>query len=473
MMDIEKPKDIPRFRRILFEQWYRFLPKLKPQKPWLSKNDIVIGSSGEDSPSCIYVGKSNEYDTNSCDIWMDTDRAHIIYIMGKRRSGKSYTLGALAEGLVSKQWINQMKDHQAVIVFDSLNVFWGMQYLASMEGKERISELERWGMKEEKVPVDFYFPHGYKRDYYPDGFTEFSLSLKDLEPTDWCFMFGLDPIADPLGQLFMDLITSLQEQDEITFSDVHSKLESSSIKNRYEQKTLDAAFRRVRALELAKIFDSLSIPVQEVFKEGRVSVLLLRDLEQELRTTVVGVLTRKIFQARGITDECEKRLELLSKSSVSSYKEEIRKLQLLLEKERTPRGWVLMDEAHNYVPAARRPPSKGPLVKYVKEGRNIGLSAAFATQSPSALDASIQANLDIGIVHSLSRDQDILTAYNMRNTSDFERAKIGSREIQRNLFKEIARDLKLGYCMISSETVNRLFTIKIRPRLSVHGGKEY
>jgi len=392
--------------------------------------------------------------------------------MGKRRSGKSYTLGVLAEGLISKQWINQMKKLQAVIVFDSLNVFWGMQYPASMGGRENAVELATWKTSEERLPVDFYYPHGYRRDYYPAEFSEFSISLKDLQPTDWCFMFELDPIADPLGQLFMDLITSLQEQDEISFSDIFSKLESAQIKKRYERKTLAAAFRRVKSLEVSKIFGGSSTTVQDVFKEGKISVLLLRDLEQELRTTVVGVLTRKIFQARGITDECEKRLELLQMSP-STHKEEIEKLQLLLKKERTPRGWILIDEAHNYIPSKSRPPSKGPLVKYVKEGRNIGLSGAFATQSPSALDASIQANLDTGIIHNLSRDQDILAAYNMRNTSDFERAKMGSREISKNLFKEICRDLELGYCTISSDTTNRLFTMKIRPRVSVHGGREY
>jgi hypothetical protein len=362
---------------------------------------------------------------------------------------------------------------QAVIVFDSLNVFWGMQYSANMEGEQKKNELKLWGFKEEKIPVIFYYPRGYRQDYYPSELREFSISIKDIEPVDWCYMFDLDPIADPLGQLFMDLISSLQLQPNVSFSDIYNRLESEEIKDRYEQKTKNAAFRRVKSLELSNVFGDASLSISEVFKEGFVSVFLLRDLPQELRTTVVGVITRKIFQARGITDECEKRLELLTKAAQSSSSAEIKKLKGLLEKERTPRGWILIDEAHNYVPSVSSPPSKGPLVKFVKEGRNMGLSAAFATQSPSALDASIQANLDIGLIHSLSRDQDILAAYNMRNTSDFERARIGSSEITKNIFKDVNRDLNLGYCMVSSETANRLFTIKIRPRVTVHGGREY
>jgi DNA helicase HerA-like ATPase len=393
--------------------------------------------------------------------------------MGKRRSGKSYTLGVIAEGLISHQWINQMKEPQAVLVFDTLNVFWGMQYPAGFGGSENTDELTKWGVKEEKLPADFYYPHGYKMEYYPEEFREFSLSLMDLEPTDWCFMFQLDPIVDPLGQLFMDVISSMKDKRTFSFSDIYLRLESLEVKDRYEPKTLDAAYRRAKSLEMSRVFSSKSEAVSGIFKDNRISVLLLRDLEPELRTTVIGVITRKLFQARGMTDECEKRLSLLIKTPSDANRKEISRLQLLLKKQRTPRGWILIDEAHNYVPAVSTPPSKGPLVKYVKEGRNIGLSAVFATQSPSALDASIQANLDIGIVHNLSREQDISAAYSMRNTADFERAKVGSREIKKDLFQEVVRDLTLGYCVVSSDTANRLFAMKVRPRISIHGGKEY
>jgi hypothetical protein len=471
-MSISKPSNVPEFRRVLFEQRYRFLPQLVSQKLWLSHTDIIVGASNQRSSSFIYLGKSNEYDTNSYNIWMDTDRAHVVYIMGKRRSGKSYTLGVIAEGLISKQWISQMKEPQAVLVFDTLNVFWGMQYPAEVGGSENVQELTNWGITEEKLAVDFYYPRGYKMEYYPAEFREFSLSLMDLEPTDWCFMFEVDPIVDPLGQLFMDLISSLKDQGSFTFSDIYKRLECNTYKERYEPKTLDAAYRRAKSLETSKIFGGKFESVAEIFKENRICVLLLRDLEPELRTTVIGVITRKLFQARGITDECEKRLSLLMKMPTDLNKKEINRLQALLKK-RTPRGWILIDEAHNYVPSISTPPSKGPLVKYVKEGRNIGLSAAFATQSPSALDASIQSNLDIGIIHDLSRDQDISVAYGMRNTGDFERAKLGLREITKNIFQEVVRDLTLGYCIVSCDTANRLFAMKVRPRVSVHGGKEY
>ena len=251
-MSTIRPSNVPEFKHVLFEQKYRFLPQLNAKKIWSTRTDIIVGASNQRSSSCIHLGKSNEYDTSSNNIWMDTDRAHVVYIMGKRRSGKSYTLGVLAEGLISKQWINQMKEPQAVLVFNTLNVFWGMQFPAEIGGTENLQELTNWDIKEEKLAADFYYPHGYKMEYYPSDFKEFSLSLMDLEPIDWCFMFEVDPIADPLGQLFMDLISSLKEQPTFAFSDVYLRLESDIYKERYESKTLDAAFRRAKSLEVSK-----------------------------------------------------------------------------------------------------------------------------------------------------------------------------------------------------------------------------
>ena len=161
-MSAIKPSNVPEFKSVLFEQKYRFLPQLSAQKLWSSRTDIIIGATNQRSSSCIYLGKSNEYDTNSNNIWMDTDRAHVVYIMGKRRSGKSYTLGVIAEGLISKQWINQMKEPQAVLVFDTLNVFWGMQYPAGVGGNENKQELSNWDLKKKSSPLIFTILAGTK-----------------------------------------------------------------------------------------------------------------------------------------------------------------------------------------------------------------------------------------------------------------------------------------------------------------------
>jgi hypothetical protein len=70
---------------------------------------LLAGQNAERSTfDAIFMGKHAE--TPHRGVWMDVRGAHVLYVMGKRRSGKSYTLGAIAEGLVSDTWIRQGRE---------------------------------------------------------------------------------------------------------------------------------------------------------------------------------------------------------------------------------------------------------------------------------------------------------------------------------------------------------------------------
>jgi DNA helicase HerA-like ATPase len=185
---------------------------------------------------------------------------------------------------------------------------------------------------------------------------------------------------------------------------------------------------------------------------------------------------------RGISCECEKRAEIKLREASSAKGKDIKKatqLQQEAEKlndkarEGLSRGWILIDEAHNYIPQVGIIGSKGPLKKFVNEGRNIGLSIAVTTQQPSGLDSAIRRNADILIVHSITMKSDIEVTENMLNTavpSDFE---VNKKTISANVFERMARGLQIGYAIISCPNANRIFVSKIRPRVSAHGGTEY
>lgn len=72
--------------------------------------DIIIGRDESDKKrfgkkGLIYVGKSfvtmGQYTSLSNPIYVDVARSHVILVSGKRGSGKSYTLGVIAEELAS------------------------------------------------------------------------------------------------------------------------------------------------------------------------------------------------------------------------------------------------------------------------------------------------------------------------------------------------------------------------------------
>ena len=139
-----------------------------------------------------------------------------------------------------------------------------------------------------------------------------------------------------------------------------------------------------------------------------------------------------------------------------------------------PRSWIIIDEAHNYVPARGAIASRKPLKKYVDEGRNLGLSIVVATQQPSGLDPSLQRNADMLLIHSLSHHDDIVAAEGMINTAPPAEVTVDRQKIEGGRsFETLVRNLPLGYALASTDRANRLFPIRIRPRVTVHGGTDY
>jgi hypothetical protein len=210
---------------------------------------------------------------------------------------------------------------------------------------------------------------------------------------------------------------------------------------------------------------------------------LLRDLDQAMRSVLVALITKRAMQLRGISEQHERMIPIhiarASKLDSSDPKGALQERQLA-EQCRCdalaglPRSWIIIDEAHNYVPARGAIASRKPLKKYVDEGRNLGLSIVVATQQPSGLDPSLQRNADMLLIHSLSHHDDIVAAEGMINTATPTEVTVDRQKIEGSRsFETLVRNLPLGYALASTDRANRLFPIRIRPRVTVHGGTDY
>src|SRR5579859_1984132 len=88
----------------------------------ISSNNFVTSLTTKRNESdAIFLGKLAEVQRMQNNVWLDTFGAHAIYIMGKRRSGKSHTLGVIAEGLVANSWLKVGSQSQAVLLLDTMN----------------------------------------------------------------------------------------------------------------------------------------------------------------------------------------------------------------------------------------------------------------------------------------------------------------------------------------------------------------
>lgn len=469
------------------------------EAPQFQKDNVLVGQLANGTElKTIFLGKLAEYG-KSLNIWLDCEGAHAIYVMGKRRAGKTYTLGVLIEGLASNNWIRQGSKEQAILVLDTMNVFITMPHNVEEIYKEKSKELEelkKWRLKSEDFNIVLFYPRGTNVPT-EDVSEEITIKPSDLDDKDWAMLFDLDTYRDPMGQLIGDLYEKvvlkgyvdlnrkrIDSNQNYSIKDLLDCLnDCEEIQIGYHPDTIRAVKARFKAIERLPVFSETGVDIKKIFVKGQISILLLRDIDQNLRSLLIGILVKKIMKLRSISDRF-KRQYIVYKGQFESFKEggDEKKAKEAYEKYQQykqkaqkglPRGWIIIDEAHNYMPARGITPSGEPLGKYVNEGRNLGLSIVMATQNPSALEPSIRRNADILIIHSMSMRDDISTAGGMVNTLIPDTFDFGGERFSSRVFEQLVRSLPIGYAVISNDTINRVFVTKIRPRITVHGGIEY
>jgi hypothetical protein len=468
--------------------------------PEFVTDNLLIGGDSGGGVEGIFLGKLSEFGHNNMgkNLWLDTRGAHAIYIMGKRRSGKTYTLGTIAEGLASNSWLKQGSTQQAILILDTLNVFITMPNLVAgvyPQSSSVLSELKKWSMPEETIPLCFYYPKGTQP---PPAAAALEMTIRpnELDAEDWAGLFELDTFSDPMGQLMAELYERVKiegysdsnsswhpAKSDFSIQDLLQALDEDQQLMRFDVRTMEGLRRRLKAVARLPIFSDRGIDVSNIFLPGQISIALLAELDQQVRGLLIGVLVKKIMQLRRVADRYERlamveatRLEREREATGSPSSVTKKKLEdyLTKAKEGLARGFVIIDEAHNYIPARGLIASKEPLKKYVNEARNIGLSIVVATQQPSGLDSSIRRNADVLIIHSMSMRDDIDAAQGMINTYVPEYINVEGRDMTGSrAFEQLVRSLDLGYAVLSSDRANRICVLKIRPRLTVHGGIDY
>ena len=142
---------------------------------------------------------------------------------------------------------------------------------------------------------------------------------------------------------------------------------------------------------------------------------------------------------------------------------ELKKIGVDVEETGMPMVWLAVDEAQLFLPNNKEVLSKDVLInEWMRQGRQPGLSLVLATQRPSALESEVLSHSDIIICHRLTAQEDIDALSRIRPTymhSDIKESikKIGDEK---------------GVALIIDDTSESAHIIKIRPRLSWHGGAE-
>jgi hypothetical protein len=445
-----------------------------------SRNEIVIGRTIDNiSGAATFIGKAAESGHFDKKVWLDLEGAHAIYVMGKRRGGKSHTLAVICEGLVSGNWITDVSKQQSVLVFDTMNVFLTMDQPNS-EVANAGADDDNWNLPKILPPIQIFKPGGTANI---EGYAipEIHLGAHDLTAEEWIQTFELDQYGDVLGHLIFDAYERVRfsgYQTNAGYVDPASQFGVAELERciaqcpqlgAFRDETRQAAIRRFRSLSRNSMFDDLGLDLKTLLEPGKITVLLLRDLPSETRELFVAVLIRRIMEGRSETEHYERLLKSRKDADVR-----LRKEWQTRAEHGVPRCWLVIDEAHNYIPNGRSAISKRPLKRLIDEGRNLGISIVAATQQPSGLDASIQRNADILLIHPMSMEEDVKAAAGMLNTIWPKRTSIAKGgNLKRCDFFDAVRSLPRGYAIASSETLARVLPVRIRPRLTDSGGRGY
>ena len=134
--------------------------------------DIVVGRYEKDREKLgllgtvligkqyIQMGRTTSLSNN---VYLDIARSHVVFICGKRGSGKSYTMGAIAEGMTMLP--ENIKENLSFILLDTMGIYWTMKY----PNKQDEDLLAKWVMKGQSLDVRIFTPYLYHEDYKRKG----------------------------------------------------------------------------------------------------------------------------------------------------------------------------------------------------------------------------------------------------------------------------------------------------------------
>jgi hypothetical protein len=462
---------------------YRLTPE-----PIESTGDIIAGDAACRERDRILLGKLAESGPRR-QIWLDVSGEQVVAIVGKRGTGKSYSLGVLLEGFAAGPGNSELallNTPRAGLVLDIMDIFWSSQLTLSDSGSSELRRqyqaMTRGGFTSRALAVDVWIPAGFEKPAVdPPGLTSLRINASDLSLDDWGSLFEVDIYAEPRGMLIADAVAhvgrdgyrgtdgaAVAARANFSFGDLLACLENDAdILQNYQDVTLRSVRQRMTTYQSLALFSGAGTPLTALLRPFRVSVLMLARLPDALKRVVVAVILRRVGRDRQEASIAQKRLDLDS----SLEETEVQRLQNLINST-IPRTWVMMDEAHVLAGANESTVASEALVKFAKEGRNYGLSLAVATQQPSALESRLMSQVETLLVHQLTSPDDAAVATRaMRSPGPEAIALDGVDSDMGKLLRRLSQGEAVFSCG-NAPNLRRSCVFAVRPRITAHGGYE-
>ncbi|MCK5177079.1 MAG: ATP-binding protein [Candidatus Aenigmarchaeota archaeon] len=418
--------------------------------------DIIIGRDEEDKKKyggsgCgfiakHFVGNKNEaHLTNQ--IKLDLCRPHIVGLFGKRGQGKSFSMGTIAEELMMLP--DGVSDNIGTVMIDTMGIFWSMK----RPNEKDAHLLADWNIYPRGFNVNICIPEGLEEKYKEENIDydmTFAFTPRDLDLGSWSLSFNID-LDSEMGILLTKVVRKANESGVLYSLDDMIDYAKEETSSGFVKEALINRFLVAKDWGIFKEREE-GTSIYDIVLPGRVTIVDISRFKLavsseggwSVKALVVALLARIILQERMRS----RRLE------------ELEEMEGKYVGQKLPITWMLVDEAHQFLPRKGMTPASLPLLQWVKIGREPGVSLLLATQMPNKLHEEAVSQCDVLISHRLTSKKDILALSEIMQS--YLRKGIG------DFFDDLPR-LK-GAAIILDDNSEHIYSMRMRPRMSWHAG---
>jgi DNA helicase HerA-like ATPase len=348
-----------------------------------------------------------------------------LAILASTGSGKSYTAGVLVEELMSPH------NRASVLIVDPHGEY---GTLTSIESDARFSDGAY------RPEVKLFTPERIRVRF--SSLTEADIKYLLPEGTS-------EKMLHILAQAYRALMSRVQGERQLWG---YHDLRDAVVEQKYEGSErsessnassvegllwrLDSRFDRANGI----FSDNEHIPLKELFRPGRCTVLQLSDIEQNEQQVIVATLLRRVNKARVSTVRGEADPATDSHLPYPVF--------------------ALLEEAHRFAPAGATVVSTNILKQILSEGRKFGVGIGLITQRPGKLDQDVLSQCMTQIIMRIV------------NPIDQDTVAKSVEGAGRQLLQELPA-LTKGQAVISGVGVNTPVMCRVRERITRHGGETF
>jgi len=363
----------------------------------------------------------------------------------------SYTMGVIAEGISDLD--EEIKQNISVILLDTMGIYWTMKY----PNQKEKDLLDIWGIKPKGLDVTIFIPKGHFKDFREKGIPAdypFSIRPDELDIDDWVLTLGIARHSEE-GILMEKIVTAMKIRGNFSIQDMIKTVKADDTST---QKAKDSTVNMLENVITWGLFDVEGTPLNNLVAGGQVTVLDVSIYATMpggwgIKSLVIGLVAKKLFAQRMVSRR-EEEFDAVHQTTHYFSEEEKKKLDY-------PMVWLVIDEAHEFLPVTGETAASAPLITILREGRQPGISLILATQQPGKIHTDVMTQSDTIISHRITAKLDtdalgmLMQSY-MRTGLD-------------TYLDDLPREK--GAAIILDDSNERMYPMRVRPRFTWHGGE--